>query len=456
MHITSLPSQYGSGDIGPEAYAFADWLALAGVRVWQMLPIGPIGAGNSPYSSSSSFAIEPLFLALEPLIEAGLLAKDDLEASVRASKRLTAFECDYDAARAFRMPLYMKASAAFTTRNGAKSKDFKRFVERASWLPAWLDRAAGSDEAARAMHSWIQFELERQWSALRSYCSARGIALVGDVPIFVTADSADVRENPTLFRLRKDGQPEVLTGVPPDDFSADGQLWGHPHYAWPAHAKQKFAWWIARIAIASQRFDLVRIDHFIGFMQAYEVPFGAKNARRGAWAAAPGRALLEAMAKEFPCLPLIAEDLGALTKDVEALRDDFALAGMRIVQNAFWSGQAGDMPHNHPHRAVVYSGTHDNETTVQWWKSRDAAQKKRFLAYAGNDPVHEAMSRIVLASPAALAVLPMQDVLGLGKSARMNLPGQSEGQWRWQMEAGAAHGKNAAVLRANIEATGRC
>ncbi len=456
MHLTSLPSKHGTGDIGPSAYAFADWLALAGVGVWQMLPIGPVGAGNSPYSSPSSFAIEPLFLALEPLVEQGLLTKSDLTAPARVAARLRADECDYEAARAFRLPLYAKAAASFALKNGQKSKEFKRFLERAHWLTAWLECSAGGDERARLTHAWIQFELDRQWKALREYCLARGIALVGDVPIFVTADSADVRANPELFRMRKDGRPEVLTGVPPDDFSASGQLWGHPHYAWPAHTKQRFAWWISRIACASERFDLVRIDHFIGFTRAYEIPCGAKDARRGSWAAAPGRALLSAIANALGCLPLIAEDLGALTKEVEALRDDFRLPGMRIVQNAFWSGKAGDMPHSHPRHSVVYSGTHDNETTVQWWKSRDASQKARFRAYAGNEPVHHAMNRIVLASPAMLAVLPMQDILGLGKSARMNLPGLSDGQWRWQMEARAANGANAAALRAVIEATGRC
>ncbi len=456
MHITSLPSEFGCGDLGAGAHAFADWLAQAGVSVWQMLPIGPIGAGNSPYSSSSSFAIEPLFLALDALTSDQLLTRADLESSPRVTKRLSATTCDYDAARAFRLPLLALAAQRFCAKGGVKSREYKQFLKRATWLDAWLDFAASNDSAKRAMHSWIQFELDRQWSQLRAHCTAKGIALIGDVPIFVTADSADVRARPELFRLRADGQPEVLTGVPPDDFSASGQLWGHPHYAWNAHAKEKFAWWIDRIRCAADRFDLVRIDHFIGFTRAYEVAFGEKTARRGRWAPAPGRALLEALAAEFAALPLIAEDLGALTKEVEALRDDFGLAGMRIVQNGFWSGKAGDLPHNHPTRSVVYSGTHDNETTVQWWKGRNPEQKARFRAYAGSEPVDEAMTRIVLASPAALAVLPMQDLLGLGKDARMNLPGESAGQWCWQMEARAANGKVAAALRAHIEATGRC
>jgi len=455
MHITSLPSPFGTGDLGPSAFAFADWLASAGATVWQMLPVGPVGYGDSPYSSPSSFAIEPTFLALEPLVAAGLLAKSDL----RAPSALSRGDCHFARSRAFRMARYAMASAAFHAAGGAKSKDFTRFAARAAWLPAWIDFVAGTDATARAMHAWIQFELDRQWAALRAHCARLGVALIGDVPIFVTADSADVRANPELFRLKKDGTPEVLTGVPPDGFSADGQLWGHPHYAWDAHAKDGFAWWISRIACAAERFDLVRIDHFIGFHNAYEVPAGARNARKGAWRRAPGRELLTAMSRRFRALPLIAEDLGALTPEVEALRDDFGLAGMRIVQNAFWSGKSGDMPHNHPFRAVVYSGTHDNETTEQWWKGRDAAQRARFRAYAGDGPAHRAMNRIVLGSPAALAVVPMQDILGLGAKARMNLPGTATGNWAWRMGAGIlgkpAGRRLAADFRALADASGR-
>jgi 4-alpha-glucanotransferase len=455
MHITSLPSPYGAGDIGPAAHAFADWLAAAGISVWQMLPIGPVGYGDSPYSSPSSFAIEPTFLALEPLVEQGLVAKPDLKVPAKDAKRLGRGDCDFAANRAFRMAVAARAFEVFRAKGGEKSREFKGFLQRAAWLDAWTAFVAGADANARALHAWLQYELDRQWAALRAHCTGRGISLVGDVPIFVTADSADVRANPELFRLRKDGTPEVLTGVPPDNFSADGQLWGHPHYAWDAHARQKFAWWTSRIACAAERFDLVRIDHFIGFTRAYEVPAGAKNARKGEWRPAPGRALLEAMSKAFPSLPLIAEDLGALTPEVEALRDDFALAGMRIVQNAFWSGKSGDMPHNHPVRSVVYSGTHDNETTEQWWRSRDRVQRARFRTYAGDGPVHEAMNRIVLASPSALAVLPMQDLLGLGREARMNLPGTATGNWKWRMAPGAAGKGRAAALRQLVEATGR-
>ena len=455
LHITSLPSPFGAGDVGSAARTFADWLASAGFTVWQMLPIGPVGYGDSPYSSPSSFAIEPTLLALEPLVEAALLTKADLKLPVRDAARLAQGNCDFVANRVFRMARYAKAAATFETTNGAKSREYKRFLERATWLPAWLSFIAGNDTAARSMHEFIQFKLDAQWLELRAYCAKLGISLVGDVPIFVTADSADVRANPELFRLKKDGTPEVLTGVPPDGFSADGQLWGHPHYAWDAHLREKFAWWISRIACAAERFDLIRIDHFIGFHNAYEVAAGAKNARKGEWRKAPGRELLTAMSKRFSTLPLIAEDLGALTPEVEALRDDFGLAGMRIVQNAFWSGKSGDMPHNHPFRSVVYSGTHDNETTAQWWRSREAAQKARFRAYAGHEAVHEAMMRVVLASPAALAVLPMQDILGLGREARMNLPGTALGNWKWRMEPGAAGKSLAARLRANVEATGR-
>ncbi len=456
MHITSLPSPFGAGDIGPLAHAFADWLSAAGFSVWQMLPVGPVGFAESPYSSPSSFAIEPTFLALEPLVLQGLLSKADLKPSVAASRRKS-INCDFKANRAFRMSRAAKAAIAFHAARLDRSSEYRAFVRKSSWLSGWLDFVAGEGIAQRRLHAFIQFELARQWKALRSHCAAVGVRLVGDVPIFVTAESADVRANRHLFRLRQDGSPAVLTGVPPDDFSADGQLWGHPHYAWPEHRKEKFAWWISRIACAIERFDLVRIDHFIGLHNAYEVPFGARTARNGVWRKAPGRELLAAMAKVFGPLPLIAEDLGALTPAVEALRDDFGLAGMRIVQNAFWSGRAGDMPHNHPRRSVAYSCTHDNETTMQWWKSRNAMQRARFISYSGaaDTTVHEAMARIVMASPAALAVLPMQDLLGLGKSARLNLPGTATGNWKWCMERGAASKALAQTMRSLIEATGR-
>ncbi len=455
MHITSLPGRHGSGDLGSEAHAYAHWLARAGVSVWQVLPIGPVGAGDSPYSSPSSFAIEPTFLALDPLVKQGLLHASDLAVAPKHRRAMSGNACDFPASRAFRNERYAKAAHAFARKGGFRSARYREFVAHHAWLNPWLDYCAPDDATARAMHGWIQFELAAQWAALRAHCQSLGIALIGDVPIFVTADSADARSNAKLFRLRADGKPSVLTGVPPDDFSADGQLWGHPHYAWDAHIASKFAWWTARIACAAERFDLVRIDHFIGLTQAYEVPAGATNARIGRWRKAPGRALLTALAKKFPSLPLIAEDLGAITPAVAALRDDFGLAGLRIVQNAFWSGKSSDLPHNHPARCVAYSGTHDNETSRQWWSGRDATQRARFRAYAGGGPIHEAMNRVVLASPAMLAVLPMQDLLGLGKAARMNLPGTSAGQWGWRMDAKAASASLASAQRALIEATGR-
>lgn len=277
MHITSLPSPFGAGDIGPAAYQFVDWLADAGISVWQMLPIGPVGFGDSPYSSPSSFAIEPTLLSLDLLVEQGLLEKSDLKVPAKEAKRLGSGDCDFAGNRGFRLQCCAKAAAAFASKNNGRAKGLKQFTERtAHWLPAWLDFVSAGNATARQMHAWIQFELDRQWAALRGYCAKKGVALVGDVPIFVTADSADVRAHPELFRLKADGTPEVLTGVPPDGFSADGQLWGHPHYAWDAHIKQKFSWWTSRITCASERFDLVRIDHFIGFTRAYEVAAGSK------------------------------------------------------------------------------------------------------------------------------------------------------------------------------------
>jgi 4-alpha-glucanotransferase len=407
-----------------------------------MLPIGPVGYGDSPYSSPSSFAIEPTFLALEPLVEEGLLAKSDLKLPAREAARLSRGDCDFSSSRAFRMSRAAKAAEAFAAKNGAKSAEYKRFLERATWLPAWIDFVAGTDANARAMHAFIQFKLDAQWAQLRAYCAKRGIALIGDVPIFVTADSADVRANPELFRLQKNGTPEVLTGVPPDGFSKDGQLWGHPHYAWDAHRNEKFAWWISRIACAAERFDLVRIDHFIGFHNAYEVPAGAKTARKGEWRKAPGRELLSAMSKRFSNLPLIAEDLGALTPEVEALRDSFEFPGMKILQFAFADTPKNPyLPHNFVQNCLVYTGTHDNDTTVGWWQQAGEPEKQhvtQYLGYSHPDEVkeiHWEFIGLALKSVANQAIIPLQDLLGLDNKGRMNDPSINAGNWRWRYES---------------------
>lgn len=450
MHVTSLPSAHGIGDLGPAAYAYVDWVAAAGFSLWQMLPIGPVGYGESPYGSSSSFAIEPLLLSLDVLAADGLLTRAEVAppAALAAATRV-----NFVAARKFKLPLYQKAFERWHARGGAQKPAYLAFRKRTRlWLTDWL---AFLGERAE-YHAFVQFALDVQWRMLREHAASRGVRFIGDVPIFVIRDSADCMAHPRLFRLDAKGRPGVLTGVPPDCFSTEGQLWGHPHYRWSEHARTKFAWWTQRIDVACERFDLVRIDHFVGLHHAYEVRAGAKNAKRGVWKPAAGRALLEALAGHFKgALPLIAEDLGACTPEVVALRDDFKLPGMRLLQNAFWSGRSGDMPHHHPQRCVAYPGTHDNDTTSGWWKTTPAAQRKRFRAYAGGGLVHEAMLRILWASGANLAIASMQDLLGLGTAHRMNVPGIAEGNWTWRMPARACTRQFALSIAAQMEASGR-
>jgi 4-alpha-glucanotransferase len=262
------------------------------------------------------------------------------------------------------------------------------------------------------------------------------VRLIGDLPIFVSLDSADVRDRPELFRLDARGRPVVVTGVPPDCFSKDGQLWEHPHYRWAAHRRERFAWWISRVRIALERFDALRIDHFVGLKHAYEIPGAATHARRGVWRPTPGRELLGAIRARLGDLPLIAEDLGALTPAVERLRDDFALPGMKLLHNAFYGPDSRDLPHHHPRRCVVYPGTHDNDTTRGWWKSLPRDARERFVRFAGADPARpeEAMVRLAYGSPANTAIVAAQDLLGLGRAARMNVPGLAEGNWAWRLQ----------------------
>jgi 4-alpha-glucanotransferase len=459
LHVTSLPGGFGIGDLGPESVRFMDWMQAAGLSIWQTLPVGPIGPGDSPYSSPSSFAGEPLLVSPERLAEDGLLTSRDLSAARRALSRTGPVR--FAQVRRGKTALLEVAHGNFLAQ-GARSRtlvrDHARFLDEASWwLPGWTSFAASRDGRSDAFHAFCQWCFDRQWRRLRQEASARGIVLFGDVPIFTALDSADVHAAPELFRLDRQGRPEVVTGVPPDSFSKDGQLWGTPHYRWSAHRRDGFLWWRQRIGRALDRFDLVRIDHFIGFVRAYEVPARARNARRGAWCGQPGREVLAALAKEHPDgLPLVAEDLGAVTPPVLRLRDEFALPGMRILQNGFWRDDAFDMPHRFPPNCVVYPGTHDNHVATGWWRTLSRDARRRFLAYAGpaSDPA-EALVRLSMTSPANLAICQMQDLLALAPSTRMNLPGTPSGNWRWRLEAGAADAASARRLRAVIAASGR-
>ncbi len=489
LHLTSLPGPFGSGDLGGAARAFIEFLRAADQRWWQMLPVGPAGYGNSPYSALSAFAGDPLLVSPEGLVRDGWLERQALE-------RAPAFpsgRVDYPAARRFREGLLRQAFAAFEARADAAARaEHERFVaEQAGWLddftlfvalkeahrqvqwtrwePEVRDRQAEALARARrelrgeiAFHGFVQWQFARQWAALRRDCEGLGVALVGDVPIFVAHDSADVWARRELFQLDAAGEPTVVAGVPPDYFSATGQRWGNPLYRWTAMAERGFAWWIDRLRVTLERFHAVRLDHFIGFQRYWEIPANEPTAEHGVWEPGPGAALFDAVRDALGELPLIAEDLGAVTPEVKALRDRFGLPGLRILQFAFGDDPSAPdfKPHNYPRRTVVYTGTHDNDTTVGWFTDpgggdsvRTPAQtelERRFaMAYLPSDgaEIHWDMIRAASASVADVSIFPAQDLLGLGAEARMNRPGQPSGNWEWRLWPGALTPELAARLR---------
>lgn len=465
LHVSSLPSPHGVGDLGPAAHAFAEWCAASGQSVWQMLPVGPVGPGDSPYASTSSFAGEPLFISLEVLVAEGLLARADLRPG-RGEPRVGAEgPVDWAAARRFKEPRLLRAYQAARRGRGGLPAAFRAFTRRhSSWLPGWCRFAAMRPGASADpdFHAWLQWQFDRQWTALREHCARLGVLLLGDVPIFVPLDSADVQDNPRLFRLDRNGRPDVVTGVPPDCFSTTGQLWGHPHYRWSEHRRTGFAWWIARIRESLARFDALRIDHFVGFVHAYEIPGRATTAMKGTWRPTPGRELLEALERACGRLPLVAEDLGAVTPEVVALRERFGLPGMKLVHNAFYGPGSGDLPCMHPLDCVAYPGTHDNDTTLGWWRTLPPDARARYAAYVGAGSIREArtglprtMVTATLQSPARTAIVAMQDHLGLDGSARMNTPGLGRRQWRWRMAPDALLGLGADTIRKSANATAR-
>lgn len=456
LHLSSLPGGHGIGDLGPAAHAFAAWCGAAGQSVWQMLPVGPVGPGDSPYASTSSFAGEPLFISLEVLVQQGLLPRAALCAARGERQPAAAGPAQYAAARAFKRARFVQAYLAWLNGHGHQAAGFRAWQRRAqAWLPGWCafakGRAIRGPLAEPLFHAFLQWQFHQQWEALRATCRTHGVLLLGDVPIFVPLKSADVQDHPELFRLDSAGRPTVLTGVPPDLFSRTGQLWGHPHYRWSQHARTGFAWWIARVRAALERFDALRIDHFVGLVHAYEIPGRAHTARHGVWRPTPGAALLTALERSCGRLPLVAEDLGAVTPAVTALRERFGLPGMRLVQNAFYGPGSQDLPPLHARTCVTYPGTHDNDTTAGWWRTLPRHARQRFTAYTGErraSAVPLAMIRATLQSPAQTAIVPMQDYLGLGSEARMNLPGRASRQWRWRMAPAALGTLDPASIRA--------
>ncbi len=434
--LASLPGRHGIGDLGPEAERFVDWLESAGALWWQLLPVGPIGPGNSPYASSSAFAGEPLYISLERLADDGLLSSAD----VTAPREMRTGNVRYGEVRRFKEPRLRRAFEAWQGGSGDR-EGYDAFCEHeAGWLDAWCDAAAQEDTADRDTADagdcarFLQFQFDRQWRALRAHASERGVRLMGDAPLFVGLDSVDVASRPELFRLDASGAPEVLTGCPPDAMNEDGQLWGHPHYRWDAHRADGFGWWRSRMRRQLELFDAIRIDHFIGFRNAFEIPAGAETARDGAWVETPGEELLDAIQDELGGLPLIAEDLGSVTAEVHALRDAYGLPGMRVLAWGF-TPHSFHAPFAVPENAVVYPATHDNDTCVGWWRGLDPKSKKRVRTLTGGEgkSVAEDLRRTACGTRAHTALIQLQDILGLGRATRTNTPGTPSGNWVWRV-----------------------
>jgi 4-alpha-glucanotransferase len=456
---------------------FADFLTAAGQGYWQMLPVGPTGYGNSPYSALSAFAGNPALVSVDHLVEEGLIAAD--ERHLGRDELMRRAHGRFRAAGGEASPAY----EAFCAREREWLDEYAlyRVLKRAHgevqwtrWAPEYRDRRPAALAAARerladdcAAVRFEQFRFDEDWNRLRQECAARGIALVGDIPIFVAHDSADVWQHRELFRLDAAGEPEVVAGVPPDYFSATGQRWGNPLYRWKRLRRTGYHWWIERLRSTLSRFDLVRLDHFIGFQRYWEIPAGEPDAVKGRWMKGPGAHFLRHARRALGRLPFIAEDLGAVTPAVTALRRRFGLPGLRILQFAFGTDPQGPsfLPHNYERRTVAYTGTHDNDTTVGWFHDpggpgspRSAAQaeaeRQATLRYLGADDdqaIEWRMIRALYQSVAALVVVPLQDVLGLGSEARMNRPGLAHGNWTWRLEEASLTPALAARLRGLAE-----
>lgn len=475
LHPTSLPGRFGIGDLGSEAYEFVDLLVSTGQRLWQTLPLGPTGYANSPYQCLSLFAGNPLLVNLERLVEDGFLESADLENAPPFPEKTV----DYGSVIKFKMPLLKKSFETFEGKAARREqKQFKTFCrQNARWLDTYslfmaLKEAHGlaawntweqdirnrqpkslkhwSKNLNREIryHKYQQYQFFKQWSELKKYCNKHEIKFIGDMPIFVALDSAEVWSHPDMFYLDDGGKPTVVAGVPPDYFSETGQLWGNPLYRWHVMARDAYAWWIDRFRAASRLADIIRLDHFRGYEEYWEVPATDTTAANGRWVPGPGAKLFQAVQDALGSPPIIAEDLGIITPAVEALRDQFGLPGMRVLHFSFGSGPKANeyRPYNYPRNCVVYTGTHDNNTTVGWFTGDDVEdstqskeerdrEKQAALTYLGTNgrEINWDFIRLALTSAADTAVIPMQDILGLGSEARMNTPGKAQGNWCWRL-----------------------
>lgn len=498
LHFTSLPGGHGIGDFGASAYEFADFLSDAGQQLWQVLPLNPTGYGDSPYQCFSAFAGNPLLLSLDRLQDQGVLQAADLAEAPRFPLHCPEDFVDYGRCIEFKMTALRRGAQSFFADSSPEDRAaFNLFCENeSSWLNdyalfmsckdahrgiAWTswdrdirrrDPQAISEWSTKLepqikAYKYWQFEFFQQWKRLKSYCVQKKIRFMGDMPIYVANDSADVWAHRDLFHLDDDGRATVVSGVPPDYFSATGQLWGNPIYRWDLLAATGYKWWIERFRASFALFDIVRLDHFRGFEAYWEVPATEATAAHGRWVKGPGEDFLQALQDAFGPLPIVAENLGVITPAVEKLRQQFGLPGMAILQFAFGNDPQGPSfrPHNYSRDLVAYTGGHDNDTTVGWWNSSGAGDSIRlpedvrrehefasaYLNLKDDSEINWVMIRAVLASIADMAVVPLQDVLGLGSSARMNLPGTISGNWKWRYLPGALNGELSARLRSLVK-----
>lgn len=497
LHPTSLPGPWGIGDLGPEAYKFVEFLAAAGQSWWQLLPLGPTGYGNSPYMCFSAHAGNHLLISPESLVTEGLL----LPADCQVHTRFPTDHVSYPHVIEVKRKLLRKSFALFKSEAPAVHRDgLLAFHEKhAAWLDdyalfmalkeahhgkAWtqwepelltrrpqaLQRHSRRLREKVEFHRYVQYLFFRQWEALRRYCDSKGVGVIGDLPIYIAIDSAGVWARRELFYIDQQGRPTVVAGVPPDYFSATGQRWGNPIYRWDVLAHQGYQWWIERFRANMALADVLRLDHFRGFESYWEVPSSESHATNGRWVKGPGAGLFAAVQAALGQLPVIAEDLGVITPEVEALRDQFSFPGMRILQMAFGHDPKADYyrPHNYVKQCVVYTATHDHNTTVGWFtaqpgqettQTRGEIEEERAFAlkYIGTDgkEIHWDFIRLALSSVAQLAILPLQDVLGLGTGARMNRPGTLKGNWEWRIEPHTLTDEHAERLRDLVSAYGR-
>lgn len=453
LHVTSLPVRFGIGDLGPGSRWFIDCLNEAHQKLWCVLPLGPTGPENSPYQCRSAFAGNPLLISPEQMVERGYLSKKDLKSPPNFPDN----RVNFTPVRRYKEVLLQKAFrnfsaardyAAFERKNRWWLDDFAQFcaLHEANGEVTWdrFDPAVRADAERVRYHKFVQYEFSRQWSALRKYCRQRGVSIMGDMPFYVEHDSADVWSAPHLFDLQNNGTPRTVGGVPPDYFSKDGQRWGTPTYRWDKMKHERYQWWIERFRAACQSMDVLRLDHFRGFEAFWSVPAGNANAKYGRWVKGPGARLFETVEQKLGKLPFLAENLGIITPEVEKLRKQFNLPGMAVLQFAF-DDDGVHRPNNYVPELVAFTGTHDNDTSVGWWKhlqhaargrggSAARARLERVKSYVQSDgrEIHWSFIQAILTSVAETAIVPLQDVLGLGSNARMNVPGNTNGNWRWR------------------------